>query len=222
MRVLRINSEELERLSIDKLLNKLVYNHCKPGTGKTRKIHQIIDYCIEHELKIVVCMANHSLINEFLSYTRYDCVHLWGKVNFCHKEGLEAYIPGCKECNIVQTCLYKKKFERASNKPVILIVPQHLFIVDKYKPDVLVVDETIENIVFDCIEIPDMAINHIEFTEIECEECFRDNCPRRGKGWKFGFCYAKLVKKPELKGFIPETLDGHFFKETLQQDLLLF
>lgn len=46
MEVLRVNSEELERLQTDILLNKLVYNHCKPGTGKSRKIHQIIDYCI--------------------------------------------------------------------------------------------------------------------------------------------------------------------------------
>jgi len=33
----RLNSEELENYPIDNFIGKFVYNHCKPGTGKTKK-----------------------------------------------------------------------------------------------------------------------------------------------------------------------------------------
>ncbi len=217
MKILRLNSEDLEKMPVENFRNMLVYNHCKSGIGKTRKIHKIINYCIKNGLKIMICMVNHNLITEFLSYKQYDCVHLMGKPFLCVKEGLEAYIPGCKKCDNIRSCLYIKQLEKAKKKSIIFIVPQHLFMVEKYKPDVLVIDESVENIVFGCIETPDYLEDHLEFRQIECKECIKINCTRRGKGWKFGFCYAKLVKKPIINHFTPNTLDGHFFKDTVEK-----
>lgn len=79
MEIVRVNSEELENYPIEDLIDKFVYNHCKPGTGKIKKIHQILDYCVENELKVMVCMPNHDLIDEFNRYTEYNSVHFWGK-----------------------------------------------------------------------------------------------------------------------------------------------
>ncbi len=79
MDVLKVNAEELEKLPVESLLNKFTYNHCKPGTGKTKKIHQILDYCVENQLKVMVCMPNHNLINEFNDYKTYSSVHFYGK-----------------------------------------------------------------------------------------------------------------------------------------------
>lgn len=45
MEIVRVNSEELDNYPFEYFINKFDYNHCKPGTVKTKKIHQILDYC---------------------------------------------------------------------------------------------------------------------------------------------------------------------------------
>ncbi len=51
-----------------------------------------------------------------------------------------------------------------------------------------------------------------------CQECpYYSICPRKDKGWKFGFCYLKLIKKPEIKNFKPNILDEYFFKFSMER-----
>jgi len=164
----------------------------------------------------MVCMPNHHLIEEFNENTDYNSVHFWGKEHYCPREGLEKYDPGCQDCRI--DCMYKNQLKYGKERPIIFIVPQHLFFVQRYNPDVLIVDETIENIVYDCIEVPEHLRGSLEFHNIECNECpTASTCPRKDKGWKIGFCYSKLIKKPEINDFNPTTLDDYFFKYSIEQ-----
>ncbi len=216
MEIVKVNSEELDTYPIEDFIDKFVYNHCKPGTGKTKKIHQILDYCVENDLKVMVCMPNHDLIDEFNRYNEYNSVHFWGKEYYCSMEGLEKYIPGCRGCKI--RCMYKIQKDWGEERPIIFIVPQHLYFVNEYNPDVLIVDESIENIVYDCIEVPEFLLGSLDFREIECAECpTSSTCRGRDRGWKLGFCYSKLIKKPEIKNFTPNTTDDYFFKLSIEQ-----
>jgi hypothetical protein len=62
---------------------------------------------------------------------------------------------------------------------------------------VLIVDESIEKIVYDCLEVPKHLQGNIEIEKIECDECpSADTCEKYREGWKFGMCYSKLIKKP--------------------------
>ncbi|TXT60645.1 MAG: hypothetical protein BAJALOKI2v1_90059 [Promethearchaeota archaeon] len=89
-------------------MDKFVYNHCKPGIGKTKKIHQVLEYCVEEGLKVMICMPNHSLITEVTDYNEYNHVHLWGKDHYCPKEGLEQYNPDVE--NVIENvCIEFKK-----------------------------------------------------------------------------------------------------------------
>jgi hypothetical protein len=216
MEEIKLNAEELESYLVENFIGKFVYNHCKPGIGKTKKIHQVLEYCVKEGLKVMVCMPNHDLINEFTSYQSYNCVHLWGKEYYCPKEGLEKYTLGCSECET--NCLYQVQKKWARERPIIFIVPQHLFFVEKYNPDVLIVDESIEKIVYDCIEVPQHLLESMQFTKIECSECpTSSTCEWSGKGWKFGMCYSKLIKKPKIENFTIHTLDDYFFENAIEQ-----
>ena len=220
---MKVNSEELDNYPVKNFIGKAVYNHCKPGTGKTKKIHDIIMYCLQQDLRVAVCMQQHDLIVEFRNYNNYDAIHLLGKSHFCEKHGtLEMYDPGCSECNYKQVCGYPKQFKILEDKQIAFIVPQHLFILDKYEFDVLIVDETIESLVYNLIEIPSDLIKHFDFEEIECSDCLiRESCSKKKYREKYGFvlgyCYNKVIKKPQLKNFNPETLEQYFFKITMEQ-----
>ena len=44
MELVRVNSEELENYPIENFIDKFVYTHYKPGTGKTKKINKIFGF----------------------------------------------------------------------------------------------------------------------------------------------------------------------------------
>ena len=51
-----------------------------------------------------------------------------------------------------------------------------------------------------------------------CQECpYYSICPRKDKGWKFGFYYLKPIKDPEIKNFKSNTLDEYFFKFSMER-----
>lgn len=59
--------------------------------------------------------------------------------------------------------MYRIQKKWGEERPIIFIVPQHLFFVEEYNPDVLIVDETIESIVLDSIEVPEYLLGSLTY-----------------------------------------------------------
>lgn len=128
-------------------------------------------------------MPSHKHIEEFISRSyelleQVNYVWLKGKLQkeVCVKsDKVSRYSPGCKACNFIKLCKYWKLREEARTASIIFIVPQHLFLVTKYNPYVLIIDESIENIVHTAIQVPEWIV--LDFEPVKCEECpLKDDC----------------------------------------------
>ena len=58
-----LTSEELAEYPVEEFIGKWTFNIKTCGTGKSRKIYEIIEYGIVHEMNMMVCLPTH-LYNE--------------------------------------------------------------------------------------------------------------------------------------------------------------
>ncbi len=100
-----LDSNELERQPAHTFLTKWTFNNKSCGTGKTKKDSDNIKYFVKKGMKILVCLSNHRLIEEFIERMEYKCeyIHLKGKLQplMCNKENPnpDAFLNGgCNNC----------------------------------------------------------------------------------------------------------------------------
>lgn len=223
-KIISINKETLSQLNILNLKGRFTLNRASPGIGKTLYIKYLINEFhtkAKFTFTIMICMPSHKHIEEFISRSyklleQINYIWLKGKnqKGICAKRNIVSrYSPGCKICNFRKQCKYWKLRKEAETASVIFIVPQHLFLVTKYKPYVLIIDESIENIVHTAIQVPEWIV--LDFNPIECEECpLKNDCKPRYKRLK-GITKGKYkcifrVPKKDYNLDI-ETLNEYFF-----------
>ncbi|NVM19432.1 MAG: hypothetical protein HWN80_17155 [Candidatus Lokiarchaeota archaeon] len=213
-----LTSEELAEYPVEEFFGKWTFNNKTCGTGKSRKIHEIIDYGVTHQLKMMVCLPTHANVEEFMSRMtgyRDQAIELWGKPAYCQlRNDADAYLIGCKNCTHKTSCLYIGQFTMAREKPVIFIVPHHLYLVQEYNPDILIIDESIEKLAHKGIKIPERLQPQANLHRVNCNTCM---CRNKCSDWRKEYrgqrgCYFTLYKTLEMDGFEPESLEEHFFK----------
>jgi len=218
MKILRLNSEELAEYPVENFTGKGTFDNKSSGTGKTWKSYEIIDYGIEHEMLVMICLPTHNNIKEFMKKMnnhRKNAIHLKGKMKHCKlKKKANAYLIGCHLCKHKKRCQYIKQFSQAKNKQIIFIVPHHLHLVREYNPDILIIDESIENQAHKGIKIPERVDPNRYLEQVNCNTCmFRNKCSDRRKNLKGNHgCYFTLYKTLNLDDFEPESLEEYFFK----------
>ncbi|MHA2259029.1 MAG: hypothetical protein ACXACO_13745 [Promethearchaeota archaeon] len=109
-----LTSEELAEYPVEDFIGKWTFNNKTCGTGKSRKIYEIIEYGITHEMKMMVCLPTHDNIEEFMSRMtdhRDQTIQLWGKTAYCQlRNSANAYLIGCRNCTHKTNCLYIRQF----------------------------------------------------------------------------------------------------------------
>ena len=181
-----LDSNELEKQPSQTFRTKWTFNNKSSGTGKTKKNYETIRYFVKNDMKILICLPNHRLIEEFIERMEYKCdyIHLRGKLQplMCNKEypNPDAYLNGgCNNCD-ERPCLYKLQFERALDCGVVFVVPQMLRFVETFEPDLVVIDESIQYIVRKGIPIPPQIRPHVAFEQIKCDSCpVKDKCTKK-------------------------------------------
>jgi len=223
-----LDSEELERQPAHTFLTKWTFNNKSCGTGKTKKDSDNIKYFVKKGMKILVCLSNHKLIEEFIERMEYKCdyIHLKGKLQplMCNKEkpNPEAFLNGgCYNCE-EKPCLYKLQFERAKICDVVFLVPQMLRYVETYKPDLLIIDESVESLVRKGISIPPQYRNIIRFERITCDSCpAKDKCTKKDYRSKIPQlrCPYKMyftIEMPKIEITDMNSLEEYFFKYNVE------
>ncbi|KKM77917.1 hypothetical protein LCGC14_1365140 [marine sediment metagenome] len=71
-----LDSNELEQQPAHTFLTKWTFNNKICGTGKTKKGSENIKYFVKKSMKILVCLSNHRLIEEFIEW-----MEIW--LNWC-------------------------------------------------------------------------------------------------------------------------------------------
>ncbi|MFW9970363.1 MAG: hypothetical protein ACFFDF_09200 [Candidatus Odinarchaeota archaeon] len=226
--IMYLDSEGLENQPVQSFLTKWTFNNKSCGMRKTKKNYDNIKYNVKRGKKILVCLSNHSLIEEFIERMEYKCdyIHLRGKLqpSMCNKENPNpnAYLNGgCYKCD-EKPCLYKLQFERAKNCDLVFIVPQMLCYVETYEPDLLIIDESIESIVRKGIPIPPQIRPHVRFEEITCESCpVNDKCMKKNYRSKYPQlrCPYKMyftIDFPTIEITDVNSLDEYFFKYNVE------
>ncbi|MHA2008870.1 MAG: hypothetical protein ACW99L_15555 [Promethearchaeota archaeon] len=121
-----LTSEELAEYPVEDFIGKWTFNNKTCGTGKSRKIYEIIEYGITHEMKMMVCLPTHDNIEEFMSRMtdhRDQTIQLWGKTAYCQlRNSANAYLIGCRNCTHKTNCLYIRQFTIARSS--IRMIPQ--------------------------------------------------------------------------------------------------
>jgi len=213
-----LTSEELAEYPVEEFIGKWTFNNKTCGTGKSRKIYEIIEYGIVHEMNMMVCLPTHDNIEEFMSRMtdhRDQAIQLWGKTAYCQLGyDANAYLIGCKDCTHKASCLYIGQFAIAKEIPVIFIVPHHLYLVQEYDPDILIIDESIEKLAHKGIKIPERLQPQARLDRVNCNTCI---CRSKCSDWRKEYrgqrgCYFTLYKTLEMDDFEPESLEEHFFK----------
>lgn len=218
MEEIYLTSEELAEYPVEEFIGKWTFNHKTCGTGKSRKIHEIIAYGMKHDLVIIVCMPTHDNIEEFMNRMdiyRDESIHLWGKTVYCRRTNrANAYLVGCKKCPHKESCSYMMQFLMAKEKQLIFIVPHHLYLVKQYNPNILIIDESIENLAHKGIKIPERLRPRGHLKRVNCKTCVHEKrCPDHRKKLKGRIgCYFTLYKTLEMDDFEPESLEEYFFK----------
>ena len=223
-----LDSNDLERQPAYTFLTKWTFNNKSCGTGKTKKNSENIKYYVKNDVKILVCLANHGLIEEFIKRMEYECnfVHLRGKLQpfMCNKDNPnpDAFLNGgCNNCE-EKPCLYKLQFERAKDCDVVFVVPQMLRYVETYQPDLVIIDESIESIVRKGIVIPPQYRALIRFERIRCDRCpANDKCMKKKYRSKYpqSRCPYKMyftVDVPKIEISDMNSLDEYFFKYNVE------
>lgn len=223
-----LDSTELERQPAHTFLTKWTFNNKSCGTGKTKKDSNNIKYYVKKGMKVFVCLSNHKLIEEFIERMEYKCeyIHLKGKLQplMCNKENPNpnAFLNGgCNNCK-EKPCDYKLQFERAKNCNIVFVVPQMLRYIETYKPDLLIIDESIESIVRKGIPIPPQYRPLIRFERINCDSCPADSkCTKKNYRTKYPQlrCPYKMyftIKVPKIEIADMNSLDEYFFKYNIE------
>ncbi|MFW9881651.1 MAG: hypothetical protein ACFFG0_51960, partial [Candidatus Thorarchaeota archaeon] len=223
-----LDSEELENQPAKSFLAKWTFNNKSCGTGKTKKDSDNIKYFVKRGMKILVCLPNHKLFEEFIEQMGYKCdyIHLKGKLQplMCNKENPNpnAFLNGgCNNCKETP-CFYKLQFERAKNCDVVFVVPQMLRYVETYRPDLLIIDESIESIVRRGISIPPQYRQLIRFERIDCDTCPADaKCTKKNYRMKYPqlrcpFRMYFTVDIPNIEISDMNSLEEYFFKYNVE------
>ncbi|MFX1281166.1 MAG: hypothetical protein ACFFA3_17580 [Promethearchaeota archaeon] len=223
-----LDSNDLERQPAHTFRTKWTFNNKSSGTGKTKKNYETIKYFVKNDMKILICLPNHRLIEEFIERMEYKCdyIHLRGKLqpSMCNKDhpNPDAYLNGgCYYCD-ERPCLYKLQFERAKDCDVVFVVPQMLRFVETYEPDLLIIDESIESIVRKGIPIPPQIRPHVRFEEITCESCpVNDKCTKKNYRSKYPQlrCPYKMYSTigfSTIETTDINSLDEYFFKYNVE------
>lgn len=198
MEEIYLTSEELAEYPVEKFIGKWTFNNKTCGTGKSRKIYEIIEYGIAHEMNMMICLPTHDNIEEFMSRMtvhRDQAIELWGKTAYCQlRNGANAYLIGCKNCTHKTSCLYIRQFTIAKEKPVIFIVPHHLHLVQEYDPDILIIDESIEKLAHKGIKVPERLQPQARLERVNCNTCI---CRSKCSDWRKEYrgqrgCYFTL------------------------------
>ncbi|MHA1989166.1 MAG: hypothetical protein ACW98D_21290 [Promethearchaeota archaeon] len=223
-----LDSNELERQPAHTFQTKWTFNNKSCGTRKTKKNHDNIKYQVTRGKKILVCLSNHRLIEEFIDRMEYKCdyTHLRGKLQplMCNKENPNpnAFLNGgCNNCK-EKPCDYKLQFERAKTCDVVFVVPQMLRYVETYKPDLLIIDESIDSIVRKGIPIPSQYRRLMRFERIKCDICpvnercvkkkYRSKYPQSRCPYKMYFTFD--IPRIEISDM--NSLDEYFFKYNVE------
>ncbi|KKL68113.1 hypothetical protein LCGC14_2128240, partial [marine sediment metagenome] len=223
-----LDSEELENQPAYTFLTKWTFNNKSCGTRKTKKNYDNIKHNVKKGKKILVCLSNHRLIEEFIERMEYKCdyIHLNGKLQhlMCNKEypNPNAYLNGgCNKCK-EKPCLYKLQFERAQNCDVVFVVPQMLRYAKTYEPDLLIIDESIESIVRKGISIPPQYRQLIRFERITCDSCpAKSKCMKKSYRSKYPLlrCPYKMyftIDLPKIEISDMNSLEEFFFKYNVE------
>ncbi|MGB5911335.1 MAG: hypothetical protein WBH31_09100 [Promethearchaeia archaeon] len=218
MEILKVNSEELVRYPVKNFIGKGTFNNKSSGTGKTWKSYEIIDYGIEHQMLMMICLPTHDNIKEFIKRMnnhRDNAIQLKGKMKYCKlRNKVNAYLIGCTTCKHQRKCRYIKQFSIAKDKQIIFIVPHHLHLVREFNPDILIIDESIEKQAHKGIKIPERVNPNNYLVQANCNTCpFSNKCSDQRKRFKRNHgCYFTLYKTLNLDDFEPESLEEYFFK----------
>jgi hypothetical protein len=224
MNKIYLTSKELAEYSMKNFIGKWTFNHKTCGTGKSRKIYELIEYAIAHEMRLMICLPTHKNITEFMDRMTGNikqAIHLRGKLAYCLRSEEDAYLIGCYNCHSYGDCLYHPQFRIAQESQIIFIVPHHLYLVEDYEPDILVIDESIENLAHKGIKIPERLRYRAHLERVNCETCIqRNKCPDWRKKYRGeNGCYFTLYKTLDMETFEPESLEEYFFRynyETLE------
>lgn len=232
--------EEFRQMDAEEFFFQKTFNNVPSGFGKTWKMSEVINKAVfEYCKKVMFCLPNHlkieDAIHDFEEYCdkkdmNVNYVHLKGKAKLCLLGSLqeiheEAYLNGCRECEHFHedVCPYWKQHHEAERAKVIFIVPEHLVFVDKYEPDVLIVDESIESFVYSTIEVPYRLRNFVDFEDISCENCpNKDGCRKSRKRLarkfpdSFKCVYRNRYSSVEISDFEVMDIREHFFKYALE------
>ena len=219
--------DEFRARTVEDFLFTKTFNNLPPGFGKTYLMKQIIIYCLIHNLKCVFVFPSHLKIREFISEWDgvFNHIILRGKLQhgMCNlNDPKEAYYPGCDtfECN---KCDYKEQFKELYTENIVFMVPNHLIFLEDIEPDVLIIDESIEQFVYSTIRVPPRLRRIVHHNPINCENCpIKDKCSPRQKAYyndkKYGehrHCLYEVYHEVDVERFQVESLEEHFFKFAL-------
>jgi hypothetical protein len=158
-----------------------------PGFGKTLAINNYIAECRANGLRMVIVMPNHDLIKQYIEKNEVPNVFVMeGKIRsgcserFPQEEQSEwekrAYLHHCGDCEERDNCPYQQARFRLLNDEtldVIFLVPQHLFFIQMLMPvpDLVVIDESMEQVFFHTSTIEPWLTTHINRTPFRCDTC---------------------------------------------------
>lgn len=202
------------------------HNNFPCGSGKTYASREIVRKALYNNMKVVYVMPLHELIQteliEKLGIEPWQYVHVMGKSKLCPRRELNDFERDCNTCRESQTCEYKLRItKQIFDRNLIFIVPQYLFLIPRIKPDVVIIDESLENIYLGTSPVPPgITFNTRDYTCVDCP--FKGG--RCDPVFKDRNCLCEIIGACNfsIESFDPDCDEQFYFKNALMHSDRIF